>query len=719
MTPYAQTAIKVGSVPKTFGTHRVRFLQRYPNAEALEQALRSAQNRDPLFFFLESRDPDVRDSWYVLGRLGPEHEERFSIAGEILFMFTPFGDLQRRTYNLLTSRARDELSRHQREVFGEVRFTPDSRLSLLWAPDPMMSTKLKAWNAEGSRRLVAPIPDLGDGGDGALSSLLASIGSVIASRDLYQGKNPVTGSDFFGREQTLNQLSAELRSGRSLGLFGLRRSGKTSILRELQRRGESSEMAVIITDLEAVENLNEMPDQMSASLLDSLRRMKASDPSIWIGAVEDHKASTYGGLSSRLTRIAEKNPHLHFTVAVDEIESLRAFVKKDAEGVRTFLGSLRRASQAVPNLSLLFTGVTMEFFQRSMLNEEVDNPLFGFVDSHFLRPFTSAETAHLVSDLGARMLLKWEDEALELVHTATGGFPFFVRDLASRVRGDLQGSLEQGVDSVSERLVTFHDVAASRSKWGPGAAQLWVEIRKTLAHYHELMAAMLSSTSDEELSTWLDLGEEAEAAAQALVRLGFLSMQGDGAYKISPEFLALSEMGGQGGAGESISERISATERVQALLRSPESQQLEFKSTSRVNIHTQKVDKAIEHAIAKTVAGFLNADGGTLLVGVDDTGGVCGLVRDLQTFRNGSLDEFERWLRGSLLGETIGNDIVASHVDVSFQEVSGCTIALVQVTGSSVPAWLKWNQTDQFYVRNGNETRELLGRELVSYLSRR
>ncbi|HEX2362807.1 MAG TPA: ATP-binding protein, partial [Jiangellaceae bacterium] len=43
---------------------------------------------------------------------------------------------------------------------------------------------------------------------------------------------------------------------------------------------------------------------------------------------------------------------------------------------------------------------------------------------------------------------------------------------------------------------------------------------------------------------------------------------------------------------------------------------VEFKSTTRWELRENQPSKAIEDAIVKTVAGFLNTDGGTLLIGI-------------------------------------------------------------------------------------------------------
>ena len=66
----------------------------------------------------------------------------------------------------------------------------------------------------------------------------------------------------------------------------------------------------------------------------------------------------------------------------------------------------------------------------------------------------------------------------------------------------------------------------------------------------------------------------------------------------------------------------------QDLIAQGEGEFIEFKSTLRWNLKAEKKDKNITHAITKTIAAFLNSDGGILLVGVADDGEVLGLDAD-------------------------------------------------------------------------------------------
>ena len=51
-----------------------------------------------------------------------------------------------------------------------------------------------------------------------------------------------------------------------------------------------------------------------------------------------------------------------------------------------------------------------------------------------------------------------------------------------------------------------------------------------------------------------------------------------------------------------------------------ESANLEFKSSFRWDLRENKLNRALEGVILKTLAGYMNGKGGTLLIGVADDG---------------------------------------------------------------------------------------------------
>lgn len=140
-----------------------------------------------------------------------------------------------------------------------------------------------------------------------------------------------------------------------------------------------------------------------------------------------------------------------------------------------------------------------------------------------------------------------------------------------------------------------------------------------------------------------------------------------------------------------------------------ESAHLEFKSTLRWNIATEHKDKAIEHSVLKTVVAYLNTEGGTLLVGVQDDGSILGI----------ELDQFENEDKYLLhFANLVTNKIGRHYVDNirwELKPVGEKKILRVDCKPSSSPVFLKENGVEEFYIRNGPSTVLLSTSEVLEY----
>ena len=165
-------------------------------------------------------------------------------------------------------------------------------------------------------------------------------------------------------------------------------------------------------------------------------------------------------------------------------------------------------------------------------------------------------------------------------------------------------------------------------------------------------------------------------------------------------------------------------EPIQELIRRGESDRLEFKSSARWNLHTKARDERIELVIAKAVSGFLNADGGTLLIGVNDDGDVVGLANDFSVVKSPDPDRFELWLR-DFLATTLGQTAaVQPIIDFTQVSVDGTSTHVCRVTcpTSPRPVFLrpgKGGAQPELWVRIGNSTRQLKVDEAVDYVMHR
>lgn len=155
---------------------------------------------------------------------------------------------------------------------------------------------------------------------------------------------------------------------------------------------------------------------------------------------------------------------------------------------------------------------------------------------------------------------------------------------------------------------------------------------------------------------------------------------------------------------------------IAALLAAGESEQVEFKETARWNVREDKKDARMEQVVAKTVAAFLNSDGGTLVIGADDQGHPVGLARDFATLREPDADRFELWLR-DLLSTTLGKN-AAALPHIRFAEIDGQTVCAVRCPRSPEPVFLTQGTTRDLWVRVGNSTRSFGVDEAVTYVAR-
>ena len=169
---------------------------------------------------------------------------------------------------------------------------------------------------------------------------------------------------------------------------------------------------------------------------------------------------------------------------------------------------------------------------------------------------------------------------------------------------------------------------------------------------------------------------------------------------------------------------------VPKLLESGESERVEFKSTARMNLRTKQRDPAMEAVIVKTVAAFLNSDGGNLLIGVDDDGTPLGLDADFTLLRQPDADRFELWLRDTLT--TMLGQSTAAEVGIFFEQVARpadatadsedpaeVLVCRVECTPSPRPVYLrgtKNNALPEFWVRAGNSSRQLSVDQAAEYV---
>jgi type I restriction enzyme R subunit len=151
------------------------------------------------------------------------------------------------------------------------------------------------------------------------------------------------------------------------------------------------------------------------------------------------------------------------------------------------------------------------------------------------------------------------------------------------------------------------------------------------------------------------------------------------------------------------------------LIAGDETHEVEFKATARWNLREERKDKRMEDAVVKSIAGFLNTDGGTLVLGVDNDGQVVGLTHDLPLVKPQSPDGLVNWLTTHLVKALQHTPVMRTRARID--QLREAEVCRVDVARSSAPVTAVMSDgREAFWVRMNNSTRELPEREVEKYV---
>ena len=144
-----------------------------------------------------------------------------------------------------------------------------------------------------------------------------------------------------------------------------------------------------------------------------------------------------------------------------------------------------------------------------------------------------------------------------------------------------------------------------------------------------------------------------------------------------------------------------------------ESEATEFKCTLRTNLHTGGRDPRMELAVLRTLAGFLNTHGGTLVIGVSDDGDPVGLEAD------GFENEDKMSLHLVNIVKSRMGILAMPALHIHFDDYNDSRVMVVQCQTAPTPVFVKDGDTERFYLRTGPSTTELSPSQTQDYIKQR
>ena len=161
---------------------------------------------------------------------------------------------------------------------------------------------------------------------------------------------------------------------------------------------------------------------------------------------------------------------------------------------------------------------------------------------------------------------------------------------------------------------------------------------------------------------------------------------------------------------------LADTDRIRSLIREGESKSVEFKETFSLDVRKQTKEKDIKASSIKTIAAFLNSDGGVLLIGVNDAGVITGLDTEIEKFHKAdnihkSRDKFLLDFKNTLKHQ-IGEQFY-TFINHRFVNVDSQIVLFVECQASPMAVYV---DNKDFFVRTNPSTDQLEGPKLVAYI---
>ncbi|MBD3350343.1 MAG: DEAD/DEAH box helicase [Candidatus Lokiarchaeota archaeon] len=160
-------------------------------------------------------------------------------------------------------------------------------------------------------------------------------------------------------------------------------------------------------------------------------------------------------------------------------------------------------------------------------------------------------------------------------------------------------------------------------------------------------------------------------------------------------------------------ESIDESTKIKEMIAAGESDQLEFKSSLRWDYKAEQANKKLEYTVAKTLSAFMNTNGGSLIIGINDDGKILGLENDFKTLgKKQNKDGFKLHLINNI-NNYIGKEY-HTFLSVKIEEIDNKLICIIDVSPSDKPAFIN---DDQFFIRTCASSQRLGIREALDYVS--
>jgi cold shock CspA family protein len=368
---------------------------------------------------------------YCLLKTTSFFSEQFNLNREIVLIFSNYETFEPRTLDAISK---------AHSLLPELRL--DKICSIVISKDPQFEAKLKdLLKSNAEMQVIIPFSysellSLKDNSRSFYDLVIERFRTYFYERDLFAFFAPLQKDlYFFGRQAYVQDLVNKHFSHENSGVFGLRRSGKTSVLNAVHRTLDRIDGKWVWIDGQLLSHM-----RWNASLY-YLVKMICQKFDFQLLHTKDEYTFEEAAILFEQDMIycSERLGDKSLLLLFDEIEHITFDIAlsnhwSEGEDFIYFWRSIRAYYQKYPHrMTFIIAGTNPKAIETSLI-KGYDNPLFKQLPSEkYLGTFSVQDTKEMINKLGAYMGIRFDDIVCANITQEMGGHPFLIRQLCSRI----------------------------------------------------------------------------------------------------------------------------------------------------------------------------------------------------------------------------------------------------------------------------------------------
>lgn len=365
---------------------------------------------------------------YILIKPTDKYRELFNIEREIPVVFSSYDKFEPRTYDAFDQIYKEYQDLRIEKIAGIV----------ISKDNDICKTINSLTKSDEEHQVIIPF-HYGELHDAMSDYFIVNrVKQFFYSRDLFAFQSALKKElYFFGRSALIHKIIDRHESHENSGLFGLRKTGKTSIVYGIKRVLDNKEIPSVYIDCQSPSFHMRHWNTALKYVINEIKKQNHIEAKLH----EEQKYTLENAalcFEADIIKLQKKCCDKCFMLIFDEIEHITPYVASSTHWRNEtdfvyFWQTLRSISQKHSSLFTYLIVGTNPYCIETVKIKGIDNPIFDQIPPIYIPSFSITQTKEMVEQLGGIMGLQFDESIYTKLTDDLGGHPFLIRKVCSMI----------------------------------------------------------------------------------------------------------------------------------------------------------------------------------------------------------------------------------------------------------------------------------------------